>query len=144
MITDEIRRRMLEAMKRRDDVEKGILRVALGEVQSLATTKGRPLDDAEVVAVLRKLVKADEETLSAGARPDQRDVLQREIAILQGLLPRTLSEEDVVRALEGVREAVLAAKNDGQATGVALKHLKAAGHAVTGDVVAAAVRRMRA
>ncbi len=144
MLTEEIRRRMVAALKAKDDLLKGILRVALGEVQSLEATKGRALDDGEVVAILRKLVKADEESLAAGPRPEQKGVLEREIEILRSLLPRSLSEDEVLAALGPVKDQVLAAKNDGQATGLALKHLKAAGLPVTGDVVAAAVRRLRA
>jgi len=38
---------------------------------------------------------------------------------------------------------VLAAKNDGQATGVAMKHLKSSGASVTGQDVAQAVKALR-
>ena len=43
-----------------------------------------------------------------------------------------------------VSEAILAAGSDGQATGVAMKHLKSSGAVVDGKTVSTAVRTMRA
>jgi hypothetical protein len=50
---------------------------------------------------------------------------------------------EIVAALAQVSEAVKAATNDGQATGVAMKHLKSLGADVNGKDVSAAVRQMR-
>lgn len=144
MLTDQIRERMKRAMKAGDAIEKSILRVALGEIQSEQTRSGKTLDDDAVAAVLRKLVKANEDTLAADPDADRAATLSREVEILQELLPRTLSQEEIRAALVPVRDAVLAAKNDGQATGIAMKHLKSTGAAVTGQDVAAAVRTLRA
>lgn len=144
MLKDDIKARMLAAMKERDEVAKSAYRVALGEVQSKATTKGRDLTDDEVVAILRKLIKSNEECLAAGPDEARQAVYERENALLADLLPKTLSVEEIQAALEPVKDAVLGAKNDGQATGVAMKHLKSTGAAVTGQEVARAVRDMRA
>jgi hypothetical protein len=43
-----------------------------------------------------------------------------------------------------VKDDIVAAGNDGQATGVAMKLLKSKGAAVDGKTVSAAVRKMRA
>jgi len=144
MLTDRIRDRVKQAMKAGDVIEKSILRVALGEIQSEQTRSGRTLDDDAVAAVLRKLVKANEDTLAADPQAERASTLHREVEILHQLLPRTLSVDEIQAALVPVRDALLAAKNDGQATGIAMKHLKAAGAAVTGQDVAAAVRSLRA
>jgi hypothetical protein len=55
-----------------------------------------------------------------------------------------LGEDAVVALLGPVTDAVRGAANDGAATGVAMKHLKASGAAVDGKVVSAAVKRLRA
>jgi hypothetical protein len=62
---------------------------------------------------------------------------------LIGFLPAALSPEQLAGHLAPVAEAIKAAKNDGQATGIAMKHLKASGVSATGNEVGAAVRRMR-
>lgn len=143
MLTDTIRERVKLAMRSGDTVEKSVLRVALGEVQSQETRSGSTLDDESVAAILRKLVKSNRDTLALGPTPDRRQILEREVEILEGLLPRTLGPEEIQALLEAVREAVTGAGNDGQATGIAMKHLKSTGAAVTGKDVAQAVKSMR-
>ena len=69
--------------------------------------------------------------------------LTAENTFLQTLLPDTLLVEEIVAQLHEVADAVRAAKNDGQATGLAMKHLKPKGLRVLGDDVSAAVKKMR-
>jgi len=143
MLTDQMRERLKQAMRSGDAVEKNVLRVALGEIQSEETRSGKSLGEEAVGALLRKLVKSNQDTLAAGPNEERRKILEREVEILTELLPRTLSAEEIQAALEPVKEAVLAAKNDGQATGVAMKHLKSSGASVTGQDVAQAVKALR-
>lgn len=143
MLTEEIRKRVRKAMKAGDVVAKGIFRVALGEVQSEETRTGRSLDDEQVAAILRKLVKSNDEVLAVGPSDEQRTKIERENVLLGELLPQTLSEDEIIAALEPVLETVRAARSDGQATGIAMKHLRASGAVVTGRDVAGAVRALR-
>lgn len=143
MLIDEIKGRMFRAMKAGNDLEKEILRVAIGEITTDAAREGKKGTDEEAVAILRKLVKSNEESLASTEDPARRAALAREIEILSEFLPRALDENQVIEALAPVKDAIVAAKNDGQATGVAMKHLKAAGAVVDGKVVSAAVQRMR-
>lgn len=69
--------------------------------------------------------------------------LNKEIAILEALLPRTLGVDEIVAALASVESDIKAAGNDGQATGVAMKHLKPQGLVVEGKDVSAAVKQIR-
>jgi hypothetical protein len=55
-----------------------------------------------------------------------------------------MSEDDIVGLLDSVKDALRAAGNDGQATGIAMKHLKPTGAVVDGKTVSAAVKRIRA
>ena len=143
MLIEEIRKRRTEAFKIRDNVAKEVLNVALGEIDTIAARHGRDATDDDCLGVLRKLVKSNEETRAAATDAAQRETLTREIEVLNALLPKSLDAEGVVAALAPVAAAVKAAPNDGAATGVAMKHLKAAGATVDGKVVSAAVRAMR-
>lgn len=59
-------------------------------------------------------------------------------------LPQVLSVEQIIEALAAVKDAILAADSEGQATGVAMKQLKADGAIVNGKDVALAVKQLRA
>ena len=144
MLADEIKKRMLEALKARDTVTREVLGVALGEIQTNAARAGKDASDEEAAAVLRKLVKSNQETLAQATDPEQRTTLEREIQILEGLLPKTLGADEIAALLAPVADEIRAAKNDGQATGVAMKHLKASGANVSGKDVSEAVRKLRA
>lgn len=143
MLSEEIKKRMLQAMKSGNTLEKEILRVALGEIQTQEARVSKAMSDEEAGAVLRKLIKNNQETLDVSESSEQKDQLAKEIAVLESLLPKALGVDEIVAALATVADAVKAAGNDGQATGVAMKHLKAAGAVVTGKEVTLAVKRMR-
>ena len=142
MLVDTIKKRIMAAMKAKNDLEKEVLRVALGDIQT-EEARGTEITDAYCEKVLKKLVKSNRETLESATDPEQKSTLQQEIAILESLLPKTLSPEQIAEELAPVVEQIRAAGNDGQATGVAMKHLKASGALVDGKDVAAAVRQLR-
>ena len=144
MLKDELKSGMLAAMKAGRAREKNILRLALGEIQTAETRVPEALGHDEVERILRKLLKSIGESLAATQDEEQQAGLREEVAVLEGYLPKTLSAEEIAAALEPVRAQVLAAGNDGQATGVAMKHLKSSGAVVEGKDVSAAVRALRA
>mgnify|MGYP000911227710 CR=1 FL=1 len=144
MLIDELRKRRTEALKARDMLTKEVLNVAIGEIDTLAARHKRDATDEDCLGVIRKLVKANEETRAMSTDDTQRATLTREIEVLNALLPAQLGVADVVAMLAPVRDALRAAGNDGQATGIAMKHLKASGAAVDGKVVSQAVRDVRA
>lgn len=143
-LVETMRARVKEAMKARREVEKTILRVALGEVQSEEVRHNTTLDDAAVEKILRKLVKSNRETIEVTTDEARRAELTEEVTILESVLPKQMSEDEVVAALAAVADDIRAAKADGPAMGVAMKHLKSTGAAVDGKVVSAAVRKLRA
>jgi len=143
-LIDVLRKKALEAMKAKDGVATTILRLAQSEVQALEARLGRPLTDDEAFGAVRKLVKSNEETLTAaGGDGEKRAILTREIALLTELLPKGLSVAEIATSLAQVADAIKAAANDGQATGVAMKHLKSQGAQVAGTDVAQAVKAIR-
>jgi uncharacterized protein YqeY len=143
MLVDTIKARALEAMKAKDRDASNILRLALGEIQMAGVRSEREVTDEDAVTVLRKLIKSNEETLSMAEAPEQRATLQKEIALLQSFLPATLSVEAIAEALAPVLDAIRGAKSEGQATGVAMKHLKSTGANAAGTDVAKAIKQLR-
>lgn len=143
MLVDEIKTQMTRARREKDDVARNVLGLALGEVQTAEARANRPLRDDETVAVVRKLLKSNEETLSLSAAGPAADALRREIEVLSGLLPAAPSAQAIESALAPVADAVRAAKTDGQAMGIAMKHLKAVQVTADAPAVMEAVRKLR-
>ncbi len=143
MLIDQIKARMFQAIKAGATVEKEILRVAMGEITTEAARPGRTGSDEETLAILRKLVKSNEETLASTTEADKRAVLQQEIEILGTYLPKSLNVEQITAALASVLEQIKAAGNDGQATGIAMKQLKLTGAVVNGKDVGLVIKELR-
>ncbi|MBX3225948.1 MAG: GatB/YqeY domain-containing protein [Labilithrix sp.] len=142
MLIDDIKAKVTVAMKTGDTVARDVLRLALGEIQTAEARKSASLTDEEAGAVVRKLIKSNEETLGL-SEGERAATLKKEIEVLAALLPKQLSVDEIVAALAPVKDAIVAAKADGQATGVAMKHLKSTGANVNGNDVGAAVKKLR-
>lgn len=134
---------MFAAMKSGNVTEREILKVAMGEITTDAVRPGKKGDDEETLVILKKLVKSNEESIEASQDEAQKTQLRAEIEVLNAYLPKSLGLPEIVAALAPVAEAVKSAGNDGQATGVAMKHLKTLGAVVNGKDVSAAVRQLR-
>jgi len=143
MLLDDIKAAMFKAIKANDTTAKEILRVAVGEITTEAARPGRKGDDDETRAILKKLMKSNEETLATQTDPTERAKLERENAVLADYLPKSLDVAGIAALLEPVKDAIKAAANDGQATGVAMKQLKSTGAVVNGKDVSAAVKTIR-
>lgn len=140
---EEIRKRITAAMREKDDLTRNILKVALGDLQAAESRQSTPLTPDQAAGVVRKIIKGNEETIGLTKDAATIERLRKENAILESLLPQSLSVEEIVAALAPVEAQVRGAGNDGQATGVAMKHLKSTGATVTGADVATAVKRLR-
>ena len=139
----EIKTRITAAMKSGNTLERGILKVVLGDLQSNETRKGAALTVEECELTVRKIIKGVSETIAVTADPAAKATLEAEKAIMESLLPKAASADEVRAALAQVADAIRAAGNDGQATGVAMKHLKTTTLVVAGPVVSEVVKSLR-
>jgi hypothetical protein len=143
MLLDTLRSRMTAAMKAHNTVEKELLRTALGEITMTMNVEGVPGSDDLVIKVLKKLQKSNQETLKLATDADQRSQLETELSILGELLPKELSVDLVLEMLAPVRDAIRAARAEGPAIGIAMKHLKASAIDAEGKTVAEAIAKLR-
>lgn len=146
MMIETLKKRIRQAMLDRNELEKEVLRVALGDLQTEEARSGE-LSEADAERIIRKMAKSNRETQAVlegqPGKAGEAEVLEKELAILESLLPKSLTVEEVAAALAPVRELLCGAEKDGMATGLAMKHLKAAGAVVDGKVVAQVVAAMR-
>jgi uncharacterized protein YqeY len=143
MLRDDIKKRMVAAMKAKRTVEKEILRVALGELQTAESRSGQDVSDAQAIKILKKLIKSNEESIEAVQDAERRERLVQETAILNELVPQAMDVDAIRAALAGVAEKIKAVGGDGPATGIAMKHLKGIGATVEGKDVSTVVREIR-
>ncbi len=138
-----------EAMKTKNDLARNLLRVILGEVATRRARTGKEPADEEVYGIVRKLIAGNAETRRELENRGQTtheayERLGRENAYLESLLPRSLDAAAIRQELEPIAAELKTARNDGQATGLAMKHLKQKGLTVQGEEVASAVKALRA
>ncbi len=92
------------SMKARDAARTQALTFLRSQIQYAAIDKKTDkLDDADVIAVIKKLVKQRRDGLTQfekGNRPDLVAKEKAELALLESYLPPALSEEEVARLVE--------------------------------------------
>jgi hypothetical protein len=93
-IQDDVKSAMRAQEKRR----LGALRLVTASIKQREVDERIQLDDAQVVAVLRKMLKQRHESLAqyqAAGRADLADQEAFEIALIEGYLPQALDEAEV-------------------------------------------------
>lgn len=98
----DIKARLTEAMKaamRAQDKERlGTVRLALSAIKQIEVDERRALSDADVLAVLDKMVKQRRESVTQyeqAGRAELAAAENAEIAVLQEFLPAQLSEAEI-------------------------------------------------
>jgi len=132
------------AMKSSNDDHKRVLRLILAAAKLAEIEKGSVLDDVGYQSIIQKEVKIRREAIEGAERANRPDLIainQQEISILEELLPKQLSDTDILTL-------AVAAANDLDAktpadTGKVMKVLmaKVAGRA-SGDKVSQIVRQV--
>lgn len=104
-LKEQINKNFIKAMKEKNSVEKNLLSVIKGEIQTVE--KNIPtenLSDIEVTKILNKLVKSLNETLiqltSIEGQADNMLKTSLELATIQSYLPKQMSELDVIQKID--------------------------------------------
>jgi hypothetical protein len=135
---------MIAAMKARDGVTLGTLRMLKTALTMKGVEKGRDLDDAESLQVVASLVKQRRDSIDQfqkGGRQDLVDKETAEIAVLEKYLPAAAGADEISAAIEqAVAETgASSAKDVGKVMKAAMAKL--AGKTVDGKAVNEAVRK---
>jgi hypothetical protein len=87
-----------EALRKNDEFNKGIIRMALSSIKFLEKEQQKELSDAELIAVMQKEIKSRRESIADAEkanRPNTISVLNSEISILEKYLPKQMSESEL-------------------------------------------------
>ena len=103
---DRINAALKDAIKARDTRRTSTLRLinaAIKDRDIAARGEGRePVDEAEIMAILLKMVKQREESVvlyDKGGRTDLAEQERGEIEVIRDFLPRPLDDEDITAAI---------------------------------------------
>jgi uncharacterized protein YqeY len=108
-LTERIDADLKDAMRAREAMRLGVLRMLKAAFKNTAIEKGgaeAQLDDAEATQVIRKQVKQRQdsfESFEKGGRPELAEKEKAEIAILEQYLPAQIGADELSRL---VREAI--------------------------------------
>ena len=102
-IFNTIKSDMYNAMKAREKVKSNALRTALSKIKDKQIEKREPLNDDEIIKVLRTIVKQRDESIKLyndAGRVDLADNEKLEKKYLETYLPKMLSNEEVAIIVE--------------------------------------------
>jgi uncharacterized protein YqeY len=102
-LIDQLKEAQKDAMRAKDKLRLGTIRMALAGVKQREVDERITLTDTDVVALLTKMVKQRKDAASQfeqAGRQDLADTENAEIVILQGFLPKALSEDELNSLIE--------------------------------------------
>lgn len=141
MLFDQISDDIKEAMKARDKVKLDTLRNVKKVFLEAKTAPGAndTLEDAAAIKILQKLAKQGKEAAAIFQQQNRADLAEDElaqVAVIEGYLPKALSEEEIESAIKQIIAQVGATsmKEMGKVMGIATKQLN--GQAEGGQISA--------
>jgi hypothetical protein len=109
MIRDSIKAAQVAAMKSGDKQRTATIRLVLSQLKNrdieLRTSEKTPEDDALVTEVLQKMIKQRRESIAMyeqGGRAELAQAEQSEVEVIEGFLPRQMSEDETNAAIDAI------------------------------------------
>lgn len=127
MTYDELHAEMVAAMKAKDKVRLGVIRLVIGELKNMAAKEQREITEQDVLAQTKRTLKQTAETLEmsekAGNNEERTATLREQVAALESLLPEQVSGDALVALIEKtIAEVGAESKKDmGKVMGVLTK-----------------------
>ena len=104
-LKEQITEDMKTAMRAKDSVRLGTIRLLLSACKQREVDERIVLDDAAVIAIVDKLIKQRKDSIAAytqANRSDLADVESAEMTVLQAYLPQRLSAEEVAASVAAI------------------------------------------
>jgi uncharacterized protein YqeY len=144
-LTLQIREDMKTAMRAKDSVRLGTIRLLLAAIKQREVDERIELSDADVIAVINKMIKQRRDSITqfeAAARQELADIEKFEISVLQTYMPQPMTEAEVEVAVNDAiaSSGVQSAQEMGKV--ISLLKTKLAGRADMGKVSALVKARL--
>lgn len=121
MIEEQIKKANIQAMKDKDADGRAFYSVLLNRILLEKISKGDrtlPLPDADVTAILQKMIKEmaeEKENYAKVGNTAEVDVIEKRIQIASAYLPKMMDEEEVKQIIDGLED---------KSIGAVMKHFK--------------------
>lgn len=102
-LIEQLKEEQKSAMKAKDKVRLGTIRLALSEIKQREVDGRVTLTDDEILAVLTKMLKQRRDSVAqfeAAGRTDLADAEKAEMDVLGEFMPQPLSDEEVANLLD--------------------------------------------
>ena len=146
MFIDTITTDLTAAMRSRDQLKLGALRMAKAALMNREVERGRPLDDAESLQVIASLIKQRRDSIEQfdkAGRTDLADKERAEIAVLETYLPPPIDEATLDRVVEEAVQETGATSARAMGTVMKAAMARLAGAQVDGKALSERVKRRR-
>ncbi len=143
-IVERVTQDMTQAMKARDEHKLSTLRMMKSALKNKEIDKRAPLDDKEAMAVLSTLINQRKDSIEAftkGGRQELADKEASEIVIIEGYLPKSLGEEEIVKAVKATIAEMGSPTMKDMGTVMKSTMAKFGGARVDGKIVSEIVKR---
>jgi hypothetical protein len=107
-IKDRIQQDMKDAMRAKEKVRLGTIRLILAAIKQREVDERIELDDTQVIAVLDKMAKQRRESISQFEQAGRDDLIAQEnaeLGIILPYLPEALGEDELNALIEAAMEA---------------------------------------
>jgi len=136
-LKQQITEDMKAAMRAKETARLGAIRLLLAAMKQREVDERIELTDADVVAIIEKMLKQRRDSISqykAANRQDLVDVEEFEVTVLQGYMPQQLSEAEIASAIAEAIAATGAAGPQDMGKVMGVVKPKLAGRADMGKV----------
>ncbi|AZG74326.1 GatB/YqeY domain-containing protein [Shewanella livingstonensis] len=102
-LTDQLKDQMKDAMRAKEKVRLGTIRMALAAIKQIEVDTRETLTDEQTIAVLTKMVKQRRDSIAqyeAANRPELAAVEAEEIRVIENFLPTPLTEDEVATIID--------------------------------------------
>jgi uncharacterized protein YqeY len=104
-ISERVHKDMIESMKTKQELRLETLRMVKSALKSKEIDKRSPLDEKEELQVLSTLIKQRKDSIeqfTKGNRPELAEKEGKEIEIIEGYMPKSLGEAEIVSTVKAV------------------------------------------
>lgn len=124
-LKEQIQQDMKDAMKAREQRKLGVIRLLLAAIKQREVDERITLDDTEIVAVVKKMLKQRHDSVGQFEKAGRQDLVdqeQFEISILETYQPEQLSEQEIEKLVhDALKETGASSIKD---MGKVMAHLK--------------------
>jgi uncharacterized protein YqeY len=104
-ISEQVHKDMIESMKTKQELRLETLRMVKSALKSKEIDKRAPLEEKEELAILSTLIKQRKDSIeqfTKGGRQELADKEAKEIVFIEGYMPKSLGEDEIVATVKAV------------------------------------------